>query len=396
MHPNAPAIRSVLGRSVAEVNRSRQSLRLCHRTFSTTHIRPAEEQPKDEQQKSQESGKPRPKPRGPPSTRHQRSAAAASELGALSKSSPASQGSSGAPSFKKSGFDSSNNKIISFRSLPRKPEDGNNGPRFLARRAPTGDGGENKAGDGGQKFMPRTYFGNAGTGNGPRGRPGARPRLPGRAGAGRPGGKGKAKRAGFKKKKKDGNEDGEGDEYIYSIEEKLWLEAHEQGVQTTYKPSLTKESLLGYGPAVVSTTPVSKVETALRNMRILSGGAPFNASANYTHPEDVSQQVRRNKPVFFSDVKEREWQLQSNDGPEEFTPVHDETKKAIIQAAIQGKHVAPTFATAKDIYGTLAMYHNRDSTYQAEDGKKLDAKVRSLLPLAKDAKAPQKAAKAKA
>lgn len=391
MHPNVPAIRSVLGRSVAEVNRSRQSLLICRRAISTSQIRPAEEQtskaPQDKQQQNpQENNSPKPKPKGPPATRHQRSAAAASELGALSKSSPPPQAAAGKLAFKKPGL-SSDNKIISFRSLPRKPEDGS-GPRFAPRRSPAGDGTASSQ-------PPRTYFGNHNKSASPGGRPPFRPRTPGRAGAGRPGGKVKPKR--FAKPKKKGSEDGEGDEYIYSIEEKMWLEAHEQGVQMDYKPSLTKESLLGYGPAVVSSSPVSKVETALRNMRVLSGGAPFNAGAQgYTLPADVSTQIRRNKPVFFSDVKEREWLQESEEGPKEYTPVHDETKKAIIEAAIRGKHVAPSFATSKDIYGTLAMYYNRDNTYQAGDGRKLDAKVRALLPLAKNAQAPPKAKAAKA
>jgi hypothetical protein len=171
----------------------------------------------------------------------------------------------------------------------------------------------------------------------------------------------------------------EGNNPPWTAEEQTWFNNIEQGVVTKYTPSVTLESLSGYGPALATDASLGKVESAMRSMRILGGGKPFHAAGYYNDPkENVQRYAHDKKPVFFDDLKERNWLGKSQNVW--INPPLENTKTAIMQAAVQGKYAGPEFAPLNNTMAVLESYHARDATYTPTNGKDFDAKVRSLLP----------------
>ena len=246
-----------------------------------------------------------------------------------------------------------------------------------------------------QKFSvgDRSSGGYGGRGNFSRGgRGGGRGR-----GRGGRGGTGKK----FNKKDKKDSDDDKFYKLTWSKEEQEYIDADEQGVVTKYTPSATLADYTGYGPAIATDSPLGKVESAMRSMRILGGGKPFSADGYYTDDKATLKRYREeHKPVFFDDLKEKEWLVQMTghglekkggiEGPDE------KTKAAIIQTAIQGKYPAPKYVDLKNTIETLANYHTKQDTWMPTDGKAFDDKVRSLLPPARKPAPKATAAKAKA
>ena len=151
-------------------------------------------------------------------------------------------------------------------------------------------------------------------------------------------------------------------------------------VATPFTPSLTLESLAGHGPALATDCSLGKMETGMRNMRILGGGKPFDPSGPYSAPDDrVKRYYQEKKPIFFDDVEEKNW-MRSIVGNVQLRPPRDNTKTAILQASIQGKYSAPEFVASNDTLGTTTNYHTREATYSARHAAEFDAKLRSLLP----------------
>ncbi|MDB5910663.1 MAG: hypothetical protein JWP34_4777, partial [Massilia sp.] len=93
----------------------------------------------------------------------------------------------------------------------------------------------------------------------------------------------------------------------WSKDEQAYIDADEQGVVTKYTPSATMADYSGYGPAIATDSPLGKVESAMRSMRILAGGKPFCADGYYTDDKATLKRYREEKkPVFFDDIKEKE------------------------------------------------------------------------------------------
>jgi hypothetical protein len=135
-------------------------------------------------------------------------------------------------------------------------------------------------------------------------------------------------------------------------------------------------------PAIATDSSLAKVGSAMRSMRILAGGMPYYADGYYNERDETLRQYRSEKrPVFFDDLKEKEWLNDFSTGAGAILhPPRPKTKEAIVQSAIQGKYAAPQFATVEDTMATLARYHIKDYSYKPSDGKKFNAKVLSLLP----------------
>ncbi|KAB5549764.1 hypothetical protein GE09DRAFT_183239 [Coniochaeta sp. 2T2.1] len=395
---NRSVVRSALGRSRLEVTRSSISqypTTTPRHFFSTTESLLVDEGSSD---------KPSPPPRTS-SPSQQRSQSAATQLGSLNSDS----GSAPRPArldarnLAASPAGRGGPKIINLRSLgrtPFAPRGGRGGaargdgsshqPRFGQNGAPRG-GGHARMSNAFQKFSADNRSGGfGGRGNSSRG---------GGRGTGR-GGRGGGMRKKFDKKdKKKDNDDDKFYKLTWSKEEQEFIDADEQGVVTKYTPSATLADYSGYGPALATDSPLGKVESALRSMRIVGGGKPFCPDGYYTDDKATLKRYREEKkPVFFDDVKEKEWLVQMTgfnlekkgiEGPDE------KTKAAIIQSAIQGKYPAPKFVDLKNTIETLANYHTKQDTWMPTDGKAFDDKVRSLLPAARKP-APKAAAKAKA
>ncbi|TLS24671.1 hypothetical protein PpBr36_09002 [Pyricularia pennisetigena] len=152
------------------------------------------------------------------------------------------------------------------------------------------------------------------------------------------------------------------------------------GTAGIYTPSTSVESLKGWRPAVpTSTGSAGMVEGAIRAMRVLGGGQAFNTESGPNHPRDTEHRYHSEKPIFFSDPKERDYLIQETHlrsirGPGE------ETKEAIMSAVVRGEYEGPKFADMTQVMPTLAMFHRQNSTYKASDAQRFADKVASLLP----------------
>ncbi|KAK1783675.1 hypothetical protein QBC45DRAFT_959 [Copromyces sp. CBS 386.78] len=280
-------------------------------------------------------------------------------------------------------------KVINVRSLK-----GTLGGR--GRFAPGGSAGGGVAGAVAPGAALRPRFGTApGAGaGGPRSAgagfgPGGRPRFgaaPG-AGASRAGG-GPGRRPGsfVKRGPRPPREKkprfGEDYDQPPTEEELAFLRGLEQGKVTEYVPKLTPDTLLGYGPPVATDVALGKVESALRTMRVLGGGLPFNNQSGVTgDPTAVKHRyLHEKKPVFFSSVEEKKWLEESLDKFAMSQGPKSKTKRAILETSVLGKYEAPRFVESiTDTVAVVEKYQGATFSYKPSDADKFKAKLNQLL-----------------
>ncbi|KAL2254987.1 hypothetical protein VTK26DRAFT_4418 [Humicola hyalothermophila] len=180
---------------------------------------------------------------------------------------------------------------------------------------------------------------------------------------------------------------------VFSPEEKAVLSRLDKGEVVRFDPEVTRESLSGYGAAVATDAALGQVETAIRTMRLMSGGIAFNSDSGVT--ADMTAVMRRyeeKKPVFVHSKAEKEWIERAQPKLQLSEPSAD-IKKAIVDAAIRGKYESRSFAELSDVPGIVANYHQRTFTYKASDSQKFMDKLLSLLPAQGGGKAPTAQAK---
>ncbi|KAI6381611.1 hypothetical protein MCOR25_001085 [Pyricularia grisea] len=352
-----------------------------------------------------------------PSDPRGRSRAAADSLSDLAGPSSANGSAPGAPS--KSSFSAvkTSQTIANVRTVPRpgprsgpgpagtggsKPVNVVKAPSFLGRGR--GRGGFVRMGEGRLPVQPGGRFPGTGvtspsTSRGGRGRggtfgsPNDRVASPGGFGGGRGGGRGGRGGRGARGRGRGGSRGGEKreksrnlingltpEEAEISKEMNANYDALNAGTPGIYTPSTNAESLKGWRPAVpTSTGSAGMVEGAIRAMRVLGGGQAFNTESGPNHPRDTEHRYHSEKPIFFSDPKERDYLIQE-------TPLRsirgpgEETKEAIMSAVVRGEYEGPKFAEMTQVLPTLAMFHRQNSTYKASDAQRFADKVASLLP----------------
>ncbi|KAL1862793.1 hypothetical protein VTK73DRAFT_6610 [Phialemonium thermophilum] len=351
--------RTVL-RSASALSRGRVEIGTppAHRAFSTTQDRPAESNNGNGTQQ-------------PRSTSRQRSAVAASKLSDLAASGSSKLSSSGGAIDARSlGASLPGNRgsigpsVVNLRSLNGRL------PTFKRQTlTQTGQAGTFNGGRGGRSGLRRS--------GGPQGPAGQLVRGRGGDVRGRGGARG-GRRGGRRQRKSREHEDTR-DEDGWTEEQKSYFDRVEQGVVTPYAPALESESLLGHGPALATDGSMAQVESAMRAMRILAGGRPFNLDSYYSDPKDnVRRYLHEKMPVFFDNVHEKTWLEESTNvrirGPRE------ETKAAIVRTTVLGRYEGPKFAPLGDTLGILANFHIREPTYTVAAAEKFAAKVLSLLP----------------
>lgn len=256
-------------------------------------------------------------------------------------------------------------KVINLRSLRRVPVGGRLG-QGLGRGRP-GVGGP---------FGARL---GAGPGGAPRG---------GRLGAaaGRQAGRGRGPVGGRRRARRDADKDdgpgsaaGQG-KLTFTPEEQAIIDRLDKGEVVRFDPKLTLDSLSGYGAAVATDAPIGQVETAIRAMRVMTGGMAFNSDSGVTADiTDIMKRYNQKKPFFVHSKGEKEW-IETAKPKFQVVEPKAETKKAIIDAAIRGKYEAPTFTDLSDVKNMVANYHSRTFTYRASDSQRFLDKVLSLLP----------------
>ncbi|KAK3949540.1 hypothetical protein QBC32DRAFT_326898 [Pseudoneurospora amorphoporcata] len=241
-------------------------------------------------------------------------------------------------------------------------------PRFGPGPGAGGAGGARSAGAGAGFGRPR--FGAA---------PGA-PRAGGPGGRSRPGGF--VKRGGPRPPREKKPRFGQDYDEPATEEEQAFLRGLEQGKVTEYVPKLTPDTLVGYGPPVATDVALGKVESALRTMRILGGGLPFNTESGVTSdPTAVKHRyLHEKKPVFFSSVEEKKWLEESLDKFALSQGPKSKTKRDILETSVLGKYEAPRFV--ESITDTVAMvdkYQGATFSYKPSDADKFKAKLNQLL-----------------
>jgi hypothetical protein len=166
----------------------------------------------------------------------------------------------------------------------------------------------------------------------------------------------------------------------WTREERAVLDRLEKGEVVPFEPKVTLDSLSGYGAAVATDAPIGQVETALRTMRLMTGGMAFNSDSGVTADlTAIKKRYLQKMPIFVHSKAEKEW-IESSNPKMHLVGPDAGTKKAIIDTALSGKYEAHGFAELSDVKGIMANYHARTFTYMAKDSKRFMDKVLSLLP----------------
>ncbi|KAK8074859.1 hypothetical protein PG997_009522 [Apiospora hydei] len=158
-----------------------------------------------------------------------------------------------------------------------------------------------------------------------------------------------------------------------------WTEPLECGTVQSYNPSFDLiKDLAGYAPAIASsTTPLAQHATALTQTRILGGGRAYSPD-DIPWPADAKKQYTEGHGVFFPSEEVKKFV--SRRAEMEFKAPPAETKSAILDAALLGKYEGPKFAQPGDHLGSVKSYVKREGTWNAEAERRIEAKIKSLLP----------------
>ncbi|KAI1392761.1 uncharacterized protein F4822DRAFT_392112 [Hypoxylon trugodes] len=160
---------------------------------------------------------------------------------------------------------------------------------------------------------------------------------------------------------------------------RAYLEERDTGSTLPYNPSLTLESLAGWGPAVGTGNSYAQGETALRQARVLGGGQHFHPQ-HYVWPNTIREWYGKSTEtgLFVPPSDDaRLWTKQVlKDRPIE---APEEVKTAVLEDALLGKYDGPKYADPSDTIGTLKSYMKRHGTWRAQAERGIEEKVRSLL-----------------
>ncbi|KAI0178811.1 hypothetical protein GGR52DRAFT_274675 [Hypoxylon sp. FL1284] len=395
-------LHSAIGRSRPDVNRVTDGIAASLRQFSISARRSAA----DENDKGKGNGEPKTDGESKPS-RSQRTTAAVNEIvGMLGGFSPTK---TREPRFTKSGDPSTprnDDLSIDGRSNEFTPGQRPNIIRGGFRGRGNGRGvplapsrgGSFASSRGGVTASPQggRFSGRFGGGDGGSGMDDRPRRARGRGGVGGGGGGRRGRRGG--RRRRDGDEEDEegggrrrtrapGTPSLGSQPHvQAYLARQETGQTMPFKPSLTLESLAGFGPAVASSVSNSTLgagETVMRAARTLGGGSGFHPT-NLAPQQEMQVAWRDGSGVFVppSDAA-RTWTSQvlgrmiEKSGRPFAAPA--EVKTAVLEDALRGTYDGPGFADPADPLTAVHNYVRRDATWNADAGRAIEAKIRSMI-----------------
>lgn len=205
-------------------------------------------------------------------------------------------------------------------------------------------------------------------------RSGGRGTMRGRGsrGQGGRGGRGKGKRE--KQSRRQQEDDGAMEPY--TAEELDYIDHSKGGFQKPYIPVTSEQDLARWGPPVISS-PRGVVETLVWKMAVATGNQ---------NPEFKTGKVHRTQFIegvgtLYENAAEKRksknaWGL--NKSPESLSKQNQED---MMKQWAGGQYVAPQTAKEPgDVLAQIAAYTRRNETYLPADARKLEDKVRSLLP----------------
>ncbi|KAI0810146.1 hypothetical protein GGR55DRAFT_126859 [Xylaria sp. FL0064] len=334
---------SAIGRTRADLSRVTDGIAASLRAFSTAQQLAAPPNDSDNNG-SNRAGNNSSRPTG-----RQRAAAAFSELAEMNNSN-STQPSRGGTVFRKLDLRAEAGSI----SVSRAPSP-SGGPKII-RGGFRGRGGFNR---GGGMNARGGVGGGRGRGRGRRG---------GRGGRGR------------RQRDKGESDDNSGpQEDTWAPEVLAMREAREIGSAQQFDPSISIGDLAGWGPAVATAgSRVAKDDTVIRQARILGSGQPYHP--HNTFPlDEMWKRYTKGNGVFFPNEEMKKFSADAM-GLEAFPPVPKETKDAVLQSALLGKYEGPQYADLGDTLGAVRNYVKRDASWNSDAERRIEEKVRSLLP----------------
>jgi hypothetical protein len=172
----------------------------------------------------------------------------------------------------------------------------------------------------------------------------------------------------------------------YSVAELKRLDMVYGGFPTPYDPTTSLESLntpVLSSPRGLVANIKYKMEVATSNTngvhkiggehltRMARGdGTVFESAEAKTIVEDFNNQIRKERAEQFG------WDYT----PEALRTLPEGERKVLAKRWAAGQYELPRTPELHDILGQVASYARRNETYLAEDGRKLEEKLRSLLP----------------
>lgn len=123
----------------------------------------------------------------------------------------------------------------------------------------------------------------------------------------------KTRRSDDDKKKKEKEQEASGSG-LKSLDEEVQAYVREQqvgGPVRAYTPSVTLESLVGWGPAVATNTRLGQADLAFRSVKVLGGGRGAGEEEQSFKIDDVKKWLVANKPIRFSNVEQKKAVIQT-------------------------------------------------------------------------------------
>jgi len=159
------------------------------------------------------------------------------------------------------------------------------------------------------------------------------------------------------------------------------------GHPTPYEPSTSLETLGG--------TPVCSSATGLlENVKYKMQAATSSWNGAHKYGQEHLTRMQRGDGTFFESAESKraaeaynnqnKRERAQEDGreykPEKLRTLPEAERKVLARRWAAGQYELPKNAQLKDVLGQVAAYARRNETYLTGDGKKMEEKLRSLLP----------------
>lgn len=168
-------------------------------------------------------------------------------------------------------------------------------------------------------------------------------------------------------------------EFTWAPEVVAMREAKEIGVRLDFDPRISRDDLAGWGPAVPTTNSrAANEETVIRSARILGSGQPFHPRNSFP-ADEMWTRYKSGNGVFFPTAEMKKFAGEAM-GLEAFPPVPKETKDAVLQSTLLGTYQGPEYAELEDTLGVVRNYVKRDASWNSDAERRVEEKIRSLLP----------------
>ena len=176
----------------------------------------------------------------------------------------------------------------------------------------------------------------------------------------------------------------------FSEEELEYIAGQRLGVPTAYIPT-TPLSLEAHAlPMVMSSAPQGFKESILDRMRIATRGLSYE---HLRHPQEHLDDMRKGKGTVFENeglrAQAQHWGIRMKteglhggvEGREDILPfLSEQQKEEVAGEIVGGRYEDPGFTELADVLGTVRNTLVRNGSYLPGDVRKLEGRLRKLLP----------------